>query len=93
MAQGWGGQWIVVWPEMNMIIVSTGGNYYSDPLVPIQAMLVDYILPAVEAQRIPGNGHFSVSVFTSGTAGAAKGAAAASRGLRSLNSPQQGEER
>ena len=93
MAQGWGGQWIVVWPEMNMVIVSTGGNYYSDPLVPIQAMLVDYILPAVEAQRIPGNDRPSVSVFTSGTAGAAKGAAAASRGMRSLDSPQQGEER
>jgi len=48
MAQGWGGQWIVVWPQADMVIVSTGGNYYSDPPVPIQVMLADYILPAVK---------------------------------------------
>jgi len=47
MAQGWGGQWIVVWPQGNMVIVTTGGNYYTDPPVPIQAMVIDHILPAV----------------------------------------------
>jgi len=48
MAQGWGEQWIVVWPQANMVIVTTGGNYYSGPPVLIQVMLADYILPAVE---------------------------------------------
>jgi CubicO group peptidase (beta-lactamase class C family) len=47
MAQGWGGQWIIVWPQGNMVIVTTGGNYYSDPPVPIQVMVTDYILPAM----------------------------------------------
>jgi len=47
MAQGWGGQWIIVYPEKDMIIVSTGGNYYENPLLPISRIIVDYILPAI----------------------------------------------
>ncbi len=49
MAQGWGEQRIIVWPEKNMVIVTTAGNFFSDPPVPIQVMLVDHILPAVES--------------------------------------------
>jgi len=46
----WGEQWIVVWPQANMVIVTTGGNYYSAPPVLMQVMLVDYILPAMEVR-------------------------------------------
>jgi len=48
MAQGWGEQRIIVWPQANMVIVATGGNFFSDPPVPIQSILVDHILPAVD---------------------------------------------
>ena len=46
-ASGWGGQWIIVWPEMNMVIVSTGGNYYTDMSMPIQTVIADYIIPSI----------------------------------------------
>jgi len=47
MAQGWGGQWIIVYPDYDIVIVSTGGNYYNSPLLPISRIIVDYILPAL----------------------------------------------
>jgi CubicO group peptidase (beta-lactamase class C family) len=47
MAQGWGGQWIIVYPEQDMVIVSTGGNYYKSPPLPISKIIVDYILSAL----------------------------------------------
>jgi CubicO group peptidase (beta-lactamase class C family) len=46
-AGGWGGQWIIVIPEHDMVVVSTGGNYYREHPMPAQRMLTDYILPAV----------------------------------------------
>jgi CubicO group peptidase (beta-lactamase class C family) len=49
MAQGWGGQWIVVSPQMNTVVVSTAGNYYTELLVPIQTILVNSIIPALRA--------------------------------------------
>jgi CubicO group peptidase (beta-lactamase class C family) len=51
MAQGWGGQWIIVSPQMNTVVVSTGGNYYTGTIIPTQAILVNYILPAVGARH------------------------------------------
>jgi hypothetical protein len=30
-----------------MVIVSTGGNYYNRPPLPISRIIVDYILPAL----------------------------------------------
>jgi CubicO group peptidase (beta-lactamase class C family) len=47
MAQGWGGQWIIIYPEQDMVIVATGGNYYNSPPLPISRIIVDYILPAL----------------------------------------------
>ena len=47
MASGWGGQWIVVSPTMNTVVITTAGNYYTEELVPIQAILVNYILPSI----------------------------------------------
>jgi CubicO group peptidase (beta-lactamase class C family) len=47
MASGWGGQWIVVSPDMNTVIITTAGNYYSTELMPVQTILVNYIVPSV----------------------------------------------
>ena len=46
-ASGWGGQWIIVWPQSNMVVVTTGGNYYTQEAISIQSILIDYIIPAV----------------------------------------------
>ena len=45
-AAGWGGQRIIVFPELEMVVVFTGGNYVS--WSPVDEMIEDYILPAVE---------------------------------------------
>jgi CubicO group peptidase (beta-lactamase class C family) len=47
MASGWGGQWIIIFPELDMVVVSTAGNYYTDTIIPIEHLLVQYILPAI----------------------------------------------
>jgi CubicO group peptidase (beta-lactamase class C family) len=47
-ASGWGGQWIVVIPEQDLVVVSTAGNYYQAEPMPIQRILTDYILPALD---------------------------------------------
>jgi len=44
-AQGWGGQCIFVFPGNNMIVVFTGGNYFTDS--PMLELLNNYILPAI----------------------------------------------
>jgi len=44
-AAGWGGQWIIVIPDLDMVVVFTGGNYVSED--PSTEILTDYILPAV----------------------------------------------
>jgi CubicO group peptidase (beta-lactamase class C family) len=46
-AAGWGGQYIIISPEMNTIVVSTAGNYYTHTEVPIEEILVDYVIPAI----------------------------------------------
>ncbi|MGB5896102.1 MAG: serine hydrolase [Ignavibacteriaceae bacterium] len=47
MAAGWGGQWIVVSPDMNTVVITTAGNYYSNEPMPVQTILVNYILPSI----------------------------------------------
>ena len=44
-ARGWGGQVIVVLPEIDTVVVFTGGNYTENE--PVDSMIVNYILPAV----------------------------------------------
>jgi CubicO group peptidase (beta-lactamase class C family) len=46
-ASGWGGQWIVVIPEHEMVVVTTGGNYHRAEPMPVQRMLTEYVLPAI----------------------------------------------
>lgn len=45
-ASGWGGQQISVVPELDMVVVFTGGGYYEDPLMSPDEMMRDYVLPA-----------------------------------------------
>jgi len=47
LASGWGGQWIIVSPSMNTVVVSTAGNYYTDTIMPIERILIDYIIPSI----------------------------------------------
>ncbi|MBT8387502.1 MAG: beta-lactamase family protein [Ignavibacteria bacterium] len=44
-AQGWGGQCIFVFPESNVIVVLTGGNYFTNS--PMLELISSYILPAI----------------------------------------------
>jgi CubicO group peptidase (beta-lactamase class C family) len=54
-ASGWGGQWITVSPQLNMVFVTTGGNYYTEEVMPIQSILVNYIIPAINPVWRPEN--------------------------------------
>ncbi|MFQ5633587.1 MAG: serine hydrolase domain-containing protein [bacterium] len=44
-ARGWGGQYIFVFPDMEMVVVFTGGNYSTPE--PVDEILTRFILPAV----------------------------------------------
>ena len=46
-ASGWGGQWIIIAPQLNLVVVSTAGNYYTDMRMPIERVIVDYIIPSI----------------------------------------------
>jgi len=46
LADGWGGQRIVVFPSLDLIVVLTGGNYATPE--PVHEMISQYILPAVQ---------------------------------------------
>ena len=45
-AGGWGGQEIMVFPEIDMVIAFTGGNY--DQKTKIYKYINKYILPAIK---------------------------------------------
>ncbi len=45
-AAGWGGQYIIVYPSKNMVIVSTAGNYYTGTKISIESIVGDYIIPS-----------------------------------------------
>jgi CubicO group peptidase (beta-lactamase class C family) len=44
-ASGWGGQRISVFPELDVVIVLTGGNYMTSD--PVDHIIIDYILPSI----------------------------------------------
>ena len=48
MASGWGGQWIFVIPEQDMVFVSTAGNYSTPAPLFADRLLSDYLLPAIQ---------------------------------------------
>jgi CubicO group peptidase (beta-lactamase class C family) len=45
-ADGWGGQQIIVFPGLNVVVVFTGANYTTN--IPCDAIVEQYILPALE---------------------------------------------
>ncbi|MCB0314651.1 MAG: serine hydrolase, partial [Calditrichaeota bacterium] len=45
-AAGWGGQYIVVFPSLEMVVVITGGSYETGDGGMFYRMVNDYILPA-----------------------------------------------
>jgi CubicO group peptidase (beta-lactamase class C family) len=45
-AAGWGGQRIIVFPSLDLVLVFTGGNYVGQE--PVDEIVVRYILPAVQ---------------------------------------------
>jgi CubicO group peptidase (beta-lactamase class C family) len=45
-AAGWGGQRIAVLPELDMVVVLTGGNYVG--ATPVDEIIQEYVLPAVQ---------------------------------------------
>ncbi|MFC1726138.1 serine hydrolase domain-containing protein [candidate division KSB1 bacterium] len=47
MASGWGGQWIIQIPELDIVFVTTGGNYYTAEIIPIKSIIEDYIIPSI----------------------------------------------
>lgn len=47
-ASGWGDQVILVMPEYDMIVVFTGGSYWTAPLLTSHEMMLGYILPAIQ---------------------------------------------
>lgn len=47
-AAGWGGQYIFVIPELNMVCVFTGANYNRQPPLSPQRIITEYILDALD---------------------------------------------
>ncbi|NIM95834.1 MAG: serine hydrolase [Anaerolineales bacterium] len=45
-AAGWGGQRIMVFPSLDMVVVFTGGNYVEEE--PVDEIIIRHILPAVQ---------------------------------------------
>ena len=54
MARGFGGQWLMVFPDKSLIVVFTGWEILKDP-APTKD-LVDRLLPAVKQETCPGTG-------------------------------------
>ena len=47
-ASGWGGQLIIVIPELETVIVFTGGNYFSNEKISCYEIVEEYIIPALQ---------------------------------------------
>lgn len=46
-ASGWGGQLIIVIPQIETVIVFTGGNYYTGEKISFYTIVEEYIIPAL----------------------------------------------
>jgi CubicO group peptidase (beta-lactamase class C family) len=46
-AEGWGGQALIVMPELDAVVVFTGGSYWTPPLLSVHQMMEGYVLPAL----------------------------------------------
>lgn len=47
LAAGWGGQYIFVYPALDLVVVHTGGGYYDDRPLGVHTLVQDYILDAI----------------------------------------------
>ena len=47
MAAGWGDQYMIIFPEQNMMVVFNGGNYMSLGSISPFDLVKDYILEAL----------------------------------------------
>jgi len=54
MARGFGGQWLMVFPDKSLIVVFTGWEILKDPAPTTD--LVDRLLPAIKQEACPGTG-------------------------------------
>jgi CubicO group peptidase (beta-lactamase class C family) len=45
LASGWGGQWIIVLPSLQTVVVVTGSNYAAND--PTPEIMIHYVLPAI----------------------------------------------
>lgn len=48
-AWGWGGQLIVIIPELDLVVVTTAGNWYDPEAISPFAIVEEYIIPSVDA--------------------------------------------
>jgi CubicO group peptidase (beta-lactamase class C family) len=46
-ASGWGDQTILVLPEYDVVVVNTGGSYYSPPFLRSHQIAEDYVIPSI----------------------------------------------
>jgi CubicO group peptidase (beta-lactamase class C family) len=46
-ASGWGGQYIIVFPDLNAVVVMTGGNWYDPETIPFFNIISEYMLPSL----------------------------------------------
>ena len=47
-AWGWGGQKLIVMPDLDMVVVFTGGSYWEPAYLRPHEMMVGHVLPAIE---------------------------------------------
>ncbi len=48
-AWGWGGQTIIMIPPLNLVIVTTAGNWYEPEIISPFTLVADYIIPSVKS--------------------------------------------
>jgi CubicO group peptidase (beta-lactamase class C family) len=48
MAMGWGGQTILVFPDLEMVVVFTGGGFYESLPLSVDDIMEDYLFPSIE---------------------------------------------
>jgi CubicO group peptidase (beta-lactamase class C family) len=48
MAAGWGGQYIIVFPDLEMVVIFTQGDFGFDEVDVFYSIFYDYIIPAVQ---------------------------------------------